>query len=156
MSSRLYQEIREKRGLAYSIYSFLSAYTDTGMLGVYLATDPSEINQVLGIINREIKKIQNGNLSRSDLADVKEHLIGGIILGSESTDSKMMRLAKNEFVFERYIDYEELISDLERVTVEEVIAVAGDIFRNENVSLAALGAIDQKDLDLGCLQFSAN
>ncbi|MFC1821308.1 M16 family metallopeptidase [Thermodesulfobacteriota bacterium] len=156
MSSRLYQEIREKRGLAYSIYSFLSAYTDTGLLGVYLATDPSKVNQVLGVINAEIKKIQMGDISQSDLTAIREHLIGGIILGSENTDSRMMRLAKNEFIFDRYLSYEELIADLERVTLDDVIAVAGEVFQEENVSLTALGAIDRKDLDLGSLQFANN
>jgi len=92
MSSRLFQEIREKRGLAYSIYSFLSAYIDTGLLGVSMGTGPQEVNKALSIINYEIRKIQSGEISGVDLAAAKEHLTGGILLGSESSDARMMRL----------------------------------------------------------------
>jgi predicted Zn-dependent peptidase len=153
MSSRLFQEIREKRGLAYSVYSFISAYMDTGLLGVYVGTDPSEANPVLEITNREIRKIQRGEISREDLEATREHLTGSILLGAESTDSRMMRLAKNEYVFGRYIGYEELLSNLQKVTVDEVVTVAREAFRRGQVSLAALGPLDESELDLGCLRF---
>ena len=154
MSSRLFQEIREKRGLAYSIYSFLSAYMDTGLLGICVGTDPREVNSVLTVINREIEKIQNGEVSQSDLEDARGHLVGGIILGSESTDSRMMRLAKNEFVFGRYVSYEEVIEDLGRVTVDEVIACAVEAFAAGTISLATLGPIKREELDLTGSLFS--
>ncbi|UCF84781.1 MAG: insulinase family protein, partial [Desulfobacteraceae bacterium] len=104
MSSRLFQEVRENRGLAYSIYSFLSSYFDAGLLGVYVATDPNNTNPVLDAITTEIRKIRNGELSQSDLNEAVDHLIGGIYLSSESADNRMMRIAKNEFVFQRYVD----------------------------------------------------
>lgn len=154
MSSRLFQEIRENKGLAYSVYSFLSSYVDAGLLGVYVATDRRNVNPVLETIQREIKKICNGDLSKSDLAASKEHLIGGIYLTSESADNRMMRIAKNEFVFEKYVTYEELVSDLEKVTVDEVVEIAQDIFRDGKVSLATLGPLREEDLDKGCLQFN--
>ena len=154
MSSRLFQEIREKRGLAYSIYSFLSAYSDSGLLGVYVGTGPSEVNRVLELVNKEIRKLQNGEISASDLEEAKENLIGGILLGAESTDSKMMRLAKNEFVFEKYVGYDELIARLEKVTLDEVIEAAGETFQDNGVSLSTLGPLRQEDLDLSCLQFN--
>lgn len=154
MSSRLFQEIRENRGLAYSVYSFLSSYVDTGLLGVYVATECRNINPVLQTIRREIKKLRNGDLSKSDLAAAKEHLMGGIYLASESGDNRMMRIAKNEFVFERYISYEELVSNLEQVTVDDVVEIAQDIFRDGKVSLATLGPVKEEDLDKGCLQFN--
>ncbi len=153
MSSRLFQEIREKRGLAYSVYSFLSAYMDTGLFGVYLATDPMEVNNVLGVINTEIKKIQMGQVSKSDLAAAREHLIGGILLSSENTDNRMMRLARNEHIFGRYMSYEELVVNLEKVTVDEVVDVAGEIFKTDQVSLVTLGRTKSEDLDLASLQF---
>lgn len=153
MSSRLSQEIREKRGLAYSVYSFLSSYMDTGLLGVYVATDPLQLNQVLGLINKEIKKIQKGGLSKPDLAGAKEHLTGGIILGSENTDGRMMRLAKNEYILKRHMGYEELIGKLEKVTVDDVIQVAKDTFKSDEITLVTLGPARQEDLDLDCLQF---
>ena len=153
MSSRLFQEIRENRGLAYSVYSFLSSYFDAGLLGVYVATDPNNMNPVLDAITTEIKKIQKGELSQSDLNEAVDHLIGGIYLSSESADSRMMRIAKNEFVFQRYVEYEELVSNLEQVTVDEVVEVASYIFRDGTVSLAALGPVKEEELDRSNLQF---
>jgi predicted Zn-dependent peptidase len=153
MSSRLFQEIREKRGLAYSVYSFLSGYIDTGLLGVYVGTDPKEVNSVLGLVNREIKRILKGELSESDLAEAREHLIGGILLGAESPDSRMMRLAKNEYVFGRYVDFDEMVAKLEKVTIEDMIAIAKETFRDQAVSLVVLGPTKEEDLDLDCLNF---
>jgi predicted Zn-dependent peptidase len=153
MSSRLFQEIREKRGLAYSIYSFLSCYVDTGLFGVYVATDPLELNHVLGLINTEMDNIRRGDLSKADLAAAQEHLIGGILLGSENTDARMMRLAKNEYIFGRHMSYEELVTNLERVTIDQVVAVASETFQTDKLSLVTLGPVREGDLDLGCLQF---
>ncbi|MGD2124726.1 MAG: pitrilysin family protein [Desulfobacteraceae bacterium] len=154
MSSRLFQEIREKRGLAYSVYSFISAYVDAGLSGVCLGTDPRQINRALKVIQREIKKIQKGGISKSDLAATQEHLIGGILLNAENTDTRMIRLAKNEYVFGRYISYEELVADLEKVTVDEVVAVARNAFESDQISLVTLGPVRKEDLDLSCIQFS--
>ncbi len=154
MSSRLFQEIRENRGLAYSVYSFLSTYMDTGFLGIYVATDLRNVNPVLETIQTEIRKISKGELSKSDLAAAKENLIGGIYLASESADGQMMRIAKNEFCFERYVSYEELVSKLEKVTADEVIEVSSGIFREGQVSLATLGPLKEDDLDKSNLQFS--
>ena len=154
MSSRLFQEIREKRGLAYSLYSFLSAYMDTGLMGVYVGTDPSQVNQVLEIVNREIRKIRDGEVSESDLSAALEHLMGGVLLGAENTDVRMMRLAKNDYVFGRYVSYDELVAKLQEVTVDQVVAVAQDTFQNDEVSLVTLGPTKREDLDLACLQFN--
>jgi predicted Zn-dependent peptidase len=154
MSSRLFQEIREKRGLAYSVYAFLTSYMDTGMLGIYLGTDPKEVNQALQVISREIRKIQGGDITNSDLAATKEHLIGSILLGAESTDSRMMRLAKNEYVFGRDIPFEEVEEELDKVRVDEIVAVAREIFKTGDVSLATLGPFKKEDLDLSCLDFN--
>ena len=154
MSSRLFQEIREKRGLAYSVYSFLSAYSDTGLFGIYAATDPSEVNYALKVVNTEIKKIRMGELPKIELDAAKEHLIGSILLGSESTDASMMRLAKNEYVFGEYVSYDEIVAKLKKVTIDEVVAVVEETFRNDEVSLVTLGPTKSEDLDLTCLQFN--
>ena len=153
MSSRLFQEIRENRGLAYAVYSFLSSYSDAGLLGVYVATDPQNVNPVLMATQNVIKKICKGEISRSDLAAAVDHLIGGIYLSSESADNRMMRIAKNEFVFNKYVSYEELVSKLKNVTVDEVVEVANDIFHDGTVSLSTLGPIVEDDLDTGNLHF---
>jgi predicted Zn-dependent peptidase len=153
MSSRLFQEIRENRGLAYSVYSFLSTYVDTGILGVYVATDSPNVNPTLETIRTEIKTIREGGISDSDLAAAVDHLIGGIYLSSESADNRMMRNAKNEFVFEKYIGYEELVSDLEQVTIDDVVEVASGIFQDGRISLTALGPIREDDIDMSHLHF---
>jgi len=127
---------------------------DTGFLGIYVATDLRNVNPVLETIQTEIRKISKGELSKSDLAAAKENLIGGIYLASESADGQMMRIAKNEFCFERYVSYEELVSKLEKVTADEVIEVSSGIFREGQVSLATLGPLKEDDLDKSNLQFS--
>lgn len=148
MSSRLFQEIREKRGLAYSIYSFISAYIDTGILGVCAGTDPREVNSVLDVINMEITKIKDGDITETDLNEAKEHLIGGILLGSENTDSRMLRLAKNEYLFNRYISYEEVVASLEDVTVDEAVTCAREAFTPANTSLVTLGPFKEEEMRL--------
>jgi predicted Zn-dependent peptidase len=153
MSSRLFQEVREKRGLAYSIYSFLSSYLDSGLFGLYTATDPREVNQVLQVINTEIRKMQQGDVTEADLDDAKEHLIGGMLLGAESTDTKMMRLARNEFIFGRFITDDEIVEKLASVTSDEIIEAARNIFTDGQVSLVTLGKIEEQDLDFSCLRF---
>jgi len=153
MSSRLFQEIREKRGLAYNVYSFLTAFQDAGLLGVYLGTDSKEVNRALKVIQREIKKLQQGKISRADLKATKEYLVGSVLLGSESTDTQMMRLAKNEAVFGRYIGYDEVVSGIEKVTLDEVVAVAKQAFRSRHVSLVTLGPIQEKDVDVELISF---
>ncbi len=153
MSSRLFQEIREKRGLAYSLYSHISGYMDTGLIKIYVATDKEEINRVLELIGLMIRRIKDGDLSVSDMARTKEYLIGGILIGSENIDNLMIRLAKNEFIFERYISYEELIAELEKVTLDEVIDVSKRIFSADKVSLTVLGPVDRDKIAVDPLNF---
>ncbi len=148
MSSRLFQEIREKRGLAYSIYSFLSAYMDTGLFGICAGTGPGDVNNVLDVVNSEIVKLQEGDLSEKDLEEARDHLVGGILLGSENTDSRMMRIAKNEFVFGRYIEYEELVDNLKRVTLDDIMTCIRHAFTPGSVAITTLGSVNREDLDL--------
>ncbi len=99
------------------------------------------------------KEIGHIELVSKDLMATKEHLVGGILLGSENTDSRMMRLARNEYVFGRDVPYEEVLSGLQEVTVEEVVAVAREAFQGDSVSLATLGPVKEQDLDLDSLHF---
>ncbi len=151
MSSRLFQEIRENRGLAYSVYSFFSPYVDAGLFGVYAATDARNMNPVLEITQKEIKGLCHGELSPDDLEAAKENVIGGMFLSSESSDSRMMRAAKNEFIFERYVDYQEIVESIERVTVDDVVEMANRIFGVDQIAFAALGPVTEEDVDRGCL-----
>ena len=153
MSSRLFQEIRERRGLVYSVYSFLSTYMDTGLLGIYAATEAQHLNPLLQTIQTEVVKLCRGDLTEGEVAAAKEHLIGGIYLGSESADNRMMRMAKNEFAFGRYVDYEELVSSLEKVGRDDVVAVAGSIFKDREISFSALGPVGGDAIDRELLQY---
>jgi len=153
MSSRLFQEVREKRGLAYSVYSFLSTYVDAGLLGIYAATEPRHLNRLLQTIQKEIRKLCDSDLTESEVRAAKDHIIGGIHLGSESADNRMMRIAKNEFTFGRYVDYEELVSSLEQVRIEDVVAVARRTFQEGHLSFAALGPLENEIIDRGLIAY---
>jgi len=154
MSSRLFQEIREERGLAYSVYSYLSGYTDTGSIKVYVGTDKKAVNEVLELIGSLIRKIQKVDLSSNDIAAAKDYLIGGILLAAESMNSLMMQLAKNEAIFGRYIPQEELIAELEKVTLDEVVDASRRVFSPHNVSLTLLGPVDRDSIVVDPLPFS--
>jgi len=153
MSSRLFQEVREKRGLAYSVYSFLSTYMDTGLLGVYAATEPRNMNRVLRTVQDEVLKVCGGDLSDTEVSEAKEHLVGNIYLGSESADNRMMRMAKNEFAFGRYVDHDELAASLERVSRDDVVAVARQTFQRQPISFSALGPVRDEDVDRDLLRY---
>lgn len=147
MSSRLFQEIRERQGLAYNVCSFMSSYIDAGLLGVYAATDKENVNRLLESIRREIEKICGSDLSDSDLDAAKEHIAGSIYLSAESADNRMMRMTKNEFIFGRYVPYEEVVCKLKEVSKNDVIEVAREIFRQDGLALATLGPMKEEGLD---------
>jgi predicted Zn-dependent peptidase len=147
MSSRLFQEVRERRGLAYSIYSFLSSHTDAGMVGIYGAVRPHNIMETLEVIRDEIGRFKKEPISRAELRAAKEHIKGGIYLAAENTDNRMSRLAKNEIIFDRFLPYEEIEAGLEGVTVEEVQSLAQRLFHPEFMSLVLLGQVDGIDVD---------
>ncbi len=146
MSSRLFQEIREKRGLAYSVYSFLSSFMDSGMLGVYVGTGENTLSRVLQLILREMQKLADTYLKPQELRAAKEQLKGNLLLSLEGTESRMGRLAKNEIYFQRYISTEEIIEGIERVSAEEVCQIAQQIFKPRSLSLTALGPVTGKQI----------
>jgi predicted Zn-dependent peptidase len=142
MSSRLFQEIRERRGLAYAVYSFLALYSDTGMCGVYVGADESKIREVLEIIIREMKQIKDRPVDTAELKNAKAYLKGGLYLGAESTENQMTRLAHNEIHFGCDVPLEEVEGRIEKVTAEDIVALSNDIFQNDAVSLTLLGPVD--------------
>lgn len=147
MSSRLFQEIREKQGLAYSVYSFLSSYTDSGILGMYVACNPHHVNNVLGTINKEIKRLLAGDMKKDDVAAARDYIIGGIYLSSESIENRMIRIARNELIFDRYIPYEETISKIEAIQLDDVVDIANMLFKDKTLTLVVLGPLSGRDLD---------
>ena len=124
MSSRLFQEIRERRGLAYSVYSFHSGYSDSGLLGMYAGTGPDRAVQVVGLMLDELRKLADNPVSDVELQEAKDHVKGGIVLASESTDARMNRIARLELVLGRYASIDEVIERIDRVTPESVMKLA--------------------------------
>ncbi|OEU45569.1 MAG: hypothetical protein BBJ60_00855 [Desulfobacterales bacterium S7086C20] len=144
MSSRLFQEIRERRGLAYAVYSYLSLYSDTGRWGVYVGVDNSKTDEVLDVIVKEMIRVKEEAIDGSELINAKQYLKGGLYLSAESTENQMVRIAQNEMNFGRYITLKEMEEKIESVTVEDIEELAGDIFRDEFAALTLLGPVDEK------------
>jgi predicted Zn-dependent peptidase len=146
MSSRLFQEIREKKGLAYAIHSYLNPYKDVGSLGIYAGTSADKVQVVVSLILEELKRLRNNLLTEKELVQAKELIKGNFLLSMESTDNRMIRLAKNEIFFERYIYPEDVIASIDAVTAEDVRNLACEIFTPDTITLAATGRVSEKDL----------
>jgi predicted Zn-dependent peptidase len=139
MSSRLFQEIREKRGKAYSVYSFSSMYKDAGYFGVYAGTGDESVAEVLELILKELKKLAAGELKDEELRRTQGQLVGSMILGLESTDSWMSHIARNEIYFGKTITTEEICRNIRSVTRDDVVDLARALFRSEAMALTLLG-----------------
>jgi predicted Zn-dependent peptidase len=144
MSSRLFQEVREKRGLAYSVYSFNSQLADTGVWGVYVGCLPAKADEVLTICRDEIEKVVRSGLTEAELVRGKGQLRGSIVLGLEDPSSRMSRLGKAELVYPRLEPLEEILASIEAVTHDDVRAVAAEILTRPRV-LAVVGPFDDSD-----------
>lgn len=141
MSSRLFQEIRERRGLVYDVTSFLSTYRDAGYLGVYTATSAAWVPEVMEIACATLRGIAREGISAEELRRAKGHAKGGLLLGLETSEARMNRLARCEIYFRRYIPIQEVAEQIERVTLDDVHAVAARCFANEDRTLTLLGEI---------------
>lgn len=148
MSSWLFQEIREKRGLAYAIYSYLTAYMDTGLFGVYVGTGSEKVREVLGLVRQGMKRFAAEPLSEGELRSAKELLKGNYLLGMESTDNRMTSLARNEICFGRQVTPEEVIARIDAVDREAIRSLAERIFRSDPLTVAAIGPVAEDDLVL--------
>jgi predicted Zn-dependent peptidase len=146
MSSRLFQEVREKRGRVYSIYSFLSAFLDCGYFGIYAGTSPEWVDEVIEVSLNELAKVAREGLRNEELARAKSQLKGNMLLGMESTDSRMNRLARNEIYFRRDILLEEIAREIESVTNDQVIELASSCFKPDRMGLVLLGDLKGREL----------
>jgi len=146
MSSRLFQEVREKRGLAYAVYSFMSSHVDTGMFGVYLGVDPQRCSETIELILNEIRKLTNEKVEPSELQGAIEYTKGSLLLSSESTDNQMVRTAQNEIHFGRQIPLHEVLEKVESVTRDEIMDLAQTLFRNDQMVLTMLGPVEEKQV----------
>jgi predicted Zn-dependent peptidase len=138
-SSRLFQEIREKRGMAYSVYSFASQYTDTGLVGIYVGTREENLGPCVEIAAEQIADIAGGNLRPDELARAKENLKGRIMLSMESTSNRMTRLGKSLITDTELLSFERIIAEIEGVQADEVAELAGLLFAPERLSISGIG-----------------
>ena len=153
MSSRLFQNVREKRGLAYAVFSNLSAYRDAGSLTVYAGCANEAVREVVTLVVQELRgmKIEP---PEAELRRAKDHLKGSLMLSLESTSSRMSNLARQEMYFDRQFSLDETIDSIEQVSAADVVRVARDLFANGSLGATVLGQTDglefsKEELDLG-------
>jgi len=146
MSSRLFQEIREQNALAYSIYSYVTFYRDTGLLTVYAGTDPSNALEAVRLVMKELKKIKEEGITAAEELRVKNQIKGNLILSLESSNSHMSRLARQEIYFGKYLSIDDIIKGVESVNANEVQRLAQTLFNRNNIALTILGPLSKADV----------
>jgi predicted Zn-dependent peptidase len=142
MSSRLFQNIREKQGLAYAVYSELSMYRDAGCMLIYAGTSLRSARKVIESIAHEVRELSTTLISADELRRTKDHLKGSFVLGLESTSSRMANLARQELYFERFFTIDEMLDRIEDVKSEEVRGLAQEFFDPKKFAIAMLGRLD--------------
>ncbi len=152
MSSRLFQNIREKRGLAYSVFSSFNAFRDAGCLSVYAGTSAESARKVLQLIMEEFRRMKETPLRDEELQPAKDYLKGSMLLSLESTMSRMANLARQEMYFGRYLSLDEIAASIDAVTPDEVLGVGDEIFQNARIALTVLGPRDNLKISRSDLQ----
>jgi predicted Zn-dependent peptidase len=142
MSSRLFQNIRERQGLAYSIYSDLNPYRDTGCMAVYAGTSRESAAKVVQSVVKEFRQLKTEAVTEEELSRSKAQLKGSLMLSLESSTARMSNLARQEMYFDRFYSLDELIEKIEGVTVEDLHALANEFFKTESVAVTALGNLN--------------
>jgi predicted Zn-dependent peptidase len=142
MSSRLFQNIRERQGLAYAVFSELNPYRDTGCLSVYAGTSIESVRQVIESILREFQQLKQERITEEELRRAKDHLKGSLMLSLESTSSRMSNLARQEMYFHRFFTLDELVESIEAVTADDVQRIAQTFFDQKHIGLTVLGNLD--------------
>jgi len=142
MSSRLFQEVREKRGLAYSVYSYHAQYADTGLFGVYAGCVPRKVDDVLAICREELDKVAAAGITFEELERGKGQLRGSMVLGLEDTGSRMSRIGKAELVYGEQLSVDDVLARIDSVTLDQVTEVAADVL-SATPTLAVVGPFDE-------------
>ena len=153
MSSRLFQNIREKQGLAYAVYSELNLFSDTGCFTVYAGTGVETAKQVVDSVIKEFRIFKDDLIGADELRRAKDHLKGSLMLSLESTSSRMSNLARQELYFDRFLSLDEMLDNIESVTREQVQSIANEFFQTESIALAMLGRLSDIEVtreDLAC------
>lgn len=149
MSSRLFQKIREERGLAYSVYSYPSAYQDTGMLTIYCGTSVDGFPTALDLIRQESDKLRNAPVSAVELDVAKRQLKGNLLLGLENTSNRMSQLARNEIYYGEHITPEQIVEGIDKVTAGDISDLAATIIDPDQMALTIIGPVSEDDLGDG-------
>jgi predicted Zn-dependent peptidase len=153
MSSRLFQNVREKRGLAYAVFSGLSAYRDAGNITIYAGCANEAVSEVIDLCVEELRGMKHSPVPDSELRRAKDHLKGSLMLSLENTASRMSHLARQEIYFDRHFGLDETLAGVERVTDADLLRVASDLFANGSLAATVLGPtvpeLDRSRLDLG-------
>jgi predicted Zn-dependent peptidase len=144
MSSRLFQELRERRGLAYSVYSFTNQYADSGTFGVYAGCAPGKADEVLALTRGELARVAEHGITEEEIARGKGMLKGSLVLGLEDTGSRMSRLGKGELLYDELLTVDQVLSAVDAVTPDEVSAVAREVYGGQP-SLAVIGPFADHD-----------
>jgi predicted Zn-dependent peptidase len=147
MSSRLFQNIREKQGLAYAVFSEITPYSDAGMLTVYAGTAKETVDKVLDLTVAEFRAMKESPVSDEELLRAKNHLKGSLMLSLESTSSRMSNLARQELYFQRFYSLDEILASIEAVTHDEVQALAREFFQPDRVAVTVLGPLNGFSVD---------
>jgi len=147
MSSRLFQNIREKQGLAYAVFSEITPYSDAGMLTVYAGTAKETIGKVLDLTVAEFRAMKESPVTDEELLRAKNHLKGSLMLSLESTSSRMSNLARQELYFRRFYSLDEILVSIEAVTRDEVQSLAREFFQPERVAVTVLGPLNGFSVD---------
>jgi len=147
MSSRLFQQVREEKGLVYSIYSYPSSYKDTGLFTIYAGMNPEHLTEVLELINQEVEYLVSKGISEDELEKSKEQLKGNYILGLESTSSRMNSIGKSELMLGHINTPEEILEKIDKIKMDSVHEVINEVFSDRKYSIAIVGNV-KKDLDL--------
>jgi predicted Zn-dependent peptidase len=138
-SSRLFQEVRERRGLAYSVYSFTSHYQDTGQVGLYVGTRPDNVTEALAVVGTELARMRKSPATAEELARAKENLKGRVVLALESTGARMNRLGSEVLANAPLLSLDEAVARIDAVTMEDVAALAEELWSAERLSAAGIG-----------------
>ena len=147
MSSRLFQEIREKRGLVYTVYSFQAGYRGAGLFGVYAGTSPKNVAECVALIGEQFEQLRGVRVGENELRLAKEHIKGNLTLSLESTSSRMIRLGRSEFSLGRQLTPEEIESKVDQVSTDDVLQLAHEMFAPDNLGLCVLGPVDEASVD---------
>lgn len=147
MSSRLFQAVREKRGLAYSVYSHLGSFVDGGLLVIYAATRPQEAVSVIDVICREVRRLRRHGVSRAELDRCKNQVKGSLMLGLESSFGRMNKLVKDELYEGRQVPLSEILAQIDRVTEGQAGQVARDLLDFQTLSVTGVGPLSQRSLE---------